>query len=88
MLAQVFFMFITYGLVALYKTERGGEIAEMGIKRLRREHFHADDEVVVYLDDCYAIFSLQELFALFLENTEAFARHKDELLALLRPRPL
>jgi len=56
-LAQVFFMFITYGLVALYKTERGGEIAEMGIKRLRREHFHADDEVVVYLEDCYPNFA-------------------------------
>ena len=86
-LAQVFFTFIVYSLVSLYKTEKGGEIAEMGIKRLRVEHFRSDDEVVVYLDHCYAIVTVQELFALFLENMDAFARHKDELLALLRPTP-
>ena len=83
---QVFFTFIVYSLVGLYKTEKGGEIAAMGIKRLRLEHFHSEDDVVVYLEDCYAIFTIQELFALFLENMDAFARNKDDLLAVLRPR--
>jgi Transposase DDE domain len=86
-LAQVFFTFVIYSLVSLYKTEKGGEIAEMGIKRLRLEHFRSQEDVVVYLEDCYAIFTVQELFALFLENMDAFARNKDQLLAVLRPPP-
>jgi hypothetical protein len=86
-LAQVFFTFIVYSLVSLYKTEKGGEIAEMGIKRLRLEHFRSQEDVVVYLEDCYAIFTVQEFFALVLENMDAFARTKDQLLALLRPAP-
>lgn len=84
---QVFFTFIVYSLVGLYKTEKGGEIAEMGIKRLRLEHFRSQEDVVVYLEDCYAIFTVQELFALILENIDAFALNKDELLAVLRPPP-
>lgn len=83
-LAQVFFTFIVYSLVSLYKTEKGGEIAEMGIKRLRAEHFRSDDEVVVYLDDCYAIFTVQEFMILVLENLDAFGQNKQELLAVLR----
>jgi hypothetical protein len=86
-LAQVFFTFIVYSLVSLYKTEKGGEIAEMGIKRLRLEHFRSQEDVVVYLEDCYAIFTVQEFFALVLENIDAFAHTKDQLLALLRPAP-
>jgi len=86
-LAQIFFTFAVYSLVSLYKTARGNRIAELGITRLRREHFHSDDEVVVYLDDCYAIFTVQEFLTLIVENIDAFARNKDELLALLRPVP-
>ena len=84
-MGQVFFTFIVYSMVGLYKTEKGGEIAAMGIKRLRLEHFRSQDEVVVYLEDCYAIFTVQELFTIFLENLDAFARNKDRLLAVLRP---
>ena len=86
-LAQIFFTFAVYSLVSLYKTEKGNRIADLGIKRLRREHFHSEEDVVVYLEDCYAIFTIQELFALFLENMDAFARNKDQLLAVLRPPP-
>ena len=86
-LAQVFFTLIVYSLVSLYKTEKGGEIAEMGIKRLRSEHFRSQEDVVVYLEDCYAIFTVQELFALVLENMDAFAHNRDDLLAVLRPPP-
>jgi hypothetical protein len=86
-LAQVFFTFAVYSLLSLYKTEKGGQIAEMGIKRLRLEHFRSQEDVVVYLDDCYAIFTVQELFALFLENLDAFAQNKEELLAILRGPP-
>ena len=86
-LAQVFFTFVVYSLVGLYKTEKGGEIAEMGIKRLRLEHFHSQDDVVVYLEDCYAIFTVQELFVLVLENIDAFARNKEEIFAVLRSPP-
>ena len=86
-LAQIFFTFVVYSLLSLYKTEKGGEIADMGIKRLRLEHFRSHEDVVVYLDDCYAIFTVQELFALFLENMDAFARNKDQLLAVLRAPP-
>jgi hypothetical protein len=83
-LAQIFFTFAVYSLVSLYKTAKGNRIAELGITRLRREHFRSDDEVVVYLEDCYAIFTIQEFFALVLENLEAFGQHKQEILALLR----
>ena len=83
-LAQIFFTFAVYSLVSLYKTSKGNRIAELGIRRLRREHFHSDDDVVVYLEDCYAIFTIQEFFALVLENLDAFGHNKQELLALLR----
>ena len=86
-LAQIFFTFAVYSLVSLYKTARGTRIAELGITRLRREHVHSDDEVVVYLDDCYAIFTVQEFLTLIVENIDAFARNKDDLLALLKPVP-
>jgi hypothetical protein len=86
-LAQVFFTFVVYSLLSLYKTEKGGEIAAMGIKRLRLEHFRSEEDVIVYLEDAYAILTVQELFALFLENMDAFARNKDQLLTVLRPPP-
>ena len=84
MLAQIFFTFALYSLVSLYKTEKGNRIAELGITRLRREHFRSDDDIVVYLDDCYAIFKVQEFMILVLENLDAFGQNKQELLALLR----
>lgn len=84
---QVFFTFIVYSLVSLYKTEKGGEIAEMGIKRLRLEHFHSEEDVVVYLEDCYAIFTIQEFFVHVLENIDAFARNKEQIFAVLRSHP-
>jgi hypothetical protein len=83
-LAQIFFTFDLYSLVSLYKTDKGNRIAELGITRLRREHFHSYDDVVVYLDDCYAIFTVQEFMMLVLENLDAFGQNKQQLLALLR----
>jgi hypothetical protein len=83
-LAQIFFTFALYSLVSLYKTDKGNRIAELGITRLRREHFRSQDDVVVYLDDCYAIFTLQEFMILVLENLEAFGQNKQQLLPILR----
>jgi hypothetical protein len=83
-LAQIFFTFALYSLVSLYKTDKGNRIAELGIIRLRREHFHSQEDVVVYLDDCYAIFTLQEFMVLVLENLDAFGQNKQQLLPILR----
>lgn len=83
-LAQIFFTFALYSLVSLYKTDKGNRIAELGITRLRREHFRSQDDVVVYLDDCYAIFTLQEFMILVLENLDAFGENKQQLLPILR----
>ena len=83
-LAQIFFTFALYSLVSLYKTGKGNRIAELGIVRLRREHVRSYDDVVVYLDDCYAISTVQEFMALVLENLDAFGQNKQQLLAILR----
>ncbi len=83
-LAQIFFTFALYSLVSLYKTDKGNHIAELGIARLRREHFHSYDDVVVYLDDCYAIFPVQDFMVLVLEHLDAFGQNKQQLLAILR----
>ena len=72
MLAQISFTFALYSLVSLYKTGEGNRIAELGIVRLRREHARSYEGVVVYLDDCYAISTVQEFMALVLENLDAF----------------
>lgn len=86
-LAQIFFTLAVYSLVSLYKSQAGDKIADMGIKRLRLEHFRSQEDVVVYLDDCYAIFTVQELLAIMIENLDAFAQNKEHLLAVLRAPP-
>jgi len=86
-MAQIFFTMAVYSMVSLYKTKVGGQVAEMGIKRLRLEHFRSQEDAVVYLEDCYGIFTVQELLVLVLENLDAFAQNKEQLLAILKKPP-
>jgi hypothetical protein len=86
-IAQIIFTMAVYSMVSLYKTKMGGQVAEMGIKRLRLEHFRSQEDAVVYLEDWYGIFTVQELLVLVLENLDAFAQNKEQLLAILRKPP-
>ena len=70
---------LAFNTAQLYRTQGGKRLADKGIRRLRQLHQRdlGAAPVVLYLDDCYGVFPLEELLALL----GAPVRHS------LRPNP-
>jgi len=59
---HVFLTLLTFTLANAFRSSRGQELAKHGIRRQRAEQ--EDDNVIVFTDDYYAIFHIEELLIL------------------------
>jgi hypothetical protein len=60
-LAHIYLTLTLYNVACAYKTERGQELADRGIRRLRAQHLGgAAWQVIVYTDIEYGIFDIEE----------------------------
>jgi hypothetical protein len=59
---HVFLTLLTFTLANAFRSSRGQELARHGIRRQRAEQ--QDDNVIVFSDDHYAIFHIEEVFIL------------------------
>ncbi len=57
---HLFFMLLTFNLVALWRSGRGERYVGIGIRRLRRQVLSRPDQVIVYAGRSYDIMSLAE----------------------------
>lgn len=65
-----------YNLTNAYRTELGQELAESGIRRFRRETFNQTrDKIVVFTEEHYGIFDLEEFAFLVGKPSKWFSRH-------------
>jgi hypothetical protein len=60
--AHAFLTLLTFTLANAFRSSRGQELAKHGIRRQRAEQ--EDDNVIVFADDYYAIFHIEELLIL------------------------
>ena len=63
---HVFLTLLTFTLANAFRSSRGQELAKHGIRRQRAEQHddNVDDNVIVFTDDYYAIFHIEELVIL------------------------
>jgi hypothetical protein len=56
---------LAFNTAQVYRTRGGARLAELGIRRLRRESQPelGPSPVVIFLDDCYAVLAVEELLA-------------------------
>jgi len=67
-----------YNLTNAYRTEMGQELAESGIRRFRRETSRQTrDKIVVFIEEHYGIFDLEEFAFLLGKPSKWFSRHID-----------
>ncbi len=67
-----------YNLTNAYRTELGQELAESGIRKFRRETARQTrDKIVVFTEDHYGIFDLEEFAFLLGRPSKWFSRHTD-----------
>jgi hypothetical protein len=59
---HVFLTLMTFTLANAFRTELGQELAQRGVRRQRAEE--VQEAVIVFADDCYAIFDIEEVFIL------------------------
>ena len=60
-LAHIYLTLTLYNVACAYKTERGQELANLGIRRLRAKHLGGAAWVlIVYTDNEYGIFDIEE----------------------------
>lgn len=65
-----------YNLTNAYRTELGQELTETGIRRFRRETYQqTHDKIVVFTEEHYGIFDLEEFAFLLGKPSKWFARH-------------
>lgn len=57
---HLFFMLLTYNLVAVWRSGSGKRYAGIGIRRLRRQVLTTPDQVIVYVGRSYAVMPLAE----------------------------
>lgn len=57
---HLFFMLLTFNLVALWRSGRGAQYVGIGIRRLRRQVLTSPDQVIVYVGRSYDVMSLVE----------------------------
>lgn len=62
---HLFFMFLTFNLVTLWRSKGGERYVGLGIRRLRRLVLTTPDQVVVYVGRSYDIMSLAEFLGYF-----------------------
>jgi hypothetical protein len=67
-----------YNLTNAYRTNLGQELTESGIRKFRRETFRqTHDKIVVFTQEHYGIFDLEELMFLVGKPSKWFSRHRD-----------
>ena len=67
-----------YNLTNAYRTEQGQNLAESGIRRFRRETARQTrDKIVVFTEEHYGIFDLEEFAFLLGRPSKWFSRHID-----------
>lgn len=59
---HVFLTLVTFTLANAFRTEQGQELAQRGIRRQRAEE--TQEAVIIFADDYYAIFDIEEVFIL------------------------
>jgi Transposase DDE domain len=79
---HLFFLFLTFNLVALWRSGGGERYVNLGIRRLRRQVLNKPDQVVVYAGRSYAVMSLAE-FATYLGRPPS--RKYDDTVKILKP---
>lgn len=57
---HLFFMLLTFNLVALWRSGKGERYVGIGIRRLRRQVMSRPDQVIVYVGRSYDVMSLAE----------------------------
>ena len=80
--AHLFFLLLTFNLVALWRSGGGERYVKLGIRRLRRQVLNKPDQVVVYVGKSYALMSLAE-FATYLGRPPS--RNLDDVVKILSP---
>jgi hypothetical protein len=79
---HLFFLLLTFNLVALWRSGGGERYVNLGIRRLRRQVLNKPDQVVVYAGRSYAVMSLAE-FATYLGRPPS--RKYDDVVKILKP---
>ena len=59
---HVFLTLVTFTLANAFRTEQGQELAQRGVRRQRAEE--AQEAVIIFADEYYAIFDIEEVFIL------------------------
>lgn len=59
---HVFLTLVTFTLANAFRTEQGQELAQRGVRRQRAEE--AQEAVIIFADEYYAIFDIEEIFIL------------------------
>lgn len=79
---HLFFMFLTFNLVALWRSGAGQRYVGLGVRRLRRQALTKPDQVIVYVGRSYDIMSLAE-FVTFLGRPPS--GKLDDVVKILSP---
>ena len=79
---HLFFLLLTFNLVALWRSGGGDRYVHLGIRRLRRQVLNKPDQVVVYAGRSYAVMSLAE-FVTHLGRPPS--RKLDDVVKILNP---
>jgi len=79
---HLFFLLLTFNLVALWRSGAGERYVNLGIRRLRRQILNKPDQVVVYVARSYAVMSLAE-FVTHLGRPPS--RKLDDVVKILNP---
>ena len=61
---HIFFETLAYNMVGVYRQEGSEKLIDLGIRRLRREVFGGEPELIVVFEDSFAIFELLEFLEL------------------------
>jgi hypothetical protein len=80
--AHLFFLLLTFNLVALWRSGGGERYVNLGIRRLRRQVLNKPDQLVVYVGRSYAVMSLAEFVTLLGRPP---SRKLDDVVKILNP---
>ena len=61
---HIFFETLAYNMVGVYRQEGSEKLIDLGIRRLRMEVFSGEPELIVVVEDSFAIFELLEFLEL------------------------
>src|SRR5450756_646710 len=83
---HVFLTLLTFSLANAFRSSLGQELAQHGIRRQRAEQ--QDDDVIIFADEYYAIFHIEEVFILLGVVPEVLLRASPDEVRPRYHRPL